>query len=95
LLRRHILPELSGILLTQATVLVPRYIAAEVTLSFFGLGVSEPIASWGNMLSTLQQYSVLVSYAWMLAPMGALVITSVIYSLLADTLHSQLKFHSS
>jgi peptide/nickel transport system permease protein len=95
LLRRHILPELSGILLTQATVLVPRYIAAEVTLSFFGLGVSEPIASWGNMLSTLQQYSVLVSYGWMLAPMGALVITSVIYSLLADTLHSQLKFHSS
>jgi peptide/nickel transport system permease protein len=95
LLRRHILPELSGVLLTQATVLVPRYIAAEVTLSFFGLGVSEPIASWGNMLSTLQQYSVLVSYGWMLAPMGALVITSVIYSLLADTLHSQLKFHSS
>jgi len=95
LLRRHILPELSGILLTQATVLVPRYIAAEVTLSFFGLGVSEPMASWGNMLSTLQQYSVLVSYAWMLAPMGALIITSVIYSLLADTLHSQLKFHSS
>jgi peptide/nickel transport system permease protein len=95
LLRRHILPEVSGVLLTQATVLVPLYIATEVTLSFFGLGVNEPIASWGNMLSTLQQYSVLVSYSWMLAPMGALVITSVIYSLLADTLHSQLKFHSS
>jgi peptide/nickel transport system permease protein len=95
LLRRHILPEVLGVLLTQATVLIPRYIAAEVTLSFFGLGVSEPAASWGNMLSTLQQYNVLVSYTWMLAPMGALVITSVIYSLLADTLHSHLKFYSS
>ena len=93
LLRRHILPQVSGTLLTQATVLVPRYIAAEVALSFFGLGVSEPVASWGNMLSALQQYSVLVSYTWMLAPLGALVITSVIYSLLADSLHSRLESH--
>jgi peptide/nickel transport system permease protein len=91
LLRRHILPEVFGTLLTQATVLVPRYIAAEVALSFFGLGVNEPVPSWGNMLSALQQYNVLVSYAWMLAPLGALVITSVIYGLLADTLHSRLE----
>jgi len=95
LLRRHIFPEIYGVLLTQATVLIPRYIAAEVALSFLGLGVNEPVASWGNMLSTLQQYSVLVSYAWLLAPACALVITSVIYSLLADCLHSQLKFQSS
>src|ERR1043166_724798 len=95
LLRRHILPEIYGVLLTQATVLIPRYIAAEVALSFLGLGVNEPVASWGNMLSTLQQYSVLVSYSWLLAPACALVITSVIYSLLADHLHSRLKFQSS
>jgi peptide/nickel transport system permease protein len=95
LMRRHILPEVSGVLLTQAALLVPRYIAAEVTLSFFGLGVSEPIASWGNMLSTLQQYSVLMSYAWLLAPAGALVVTSVIYALLADLLHSRLEFQPS
>ena len=93
LLRRHILPEVFGTLLTQATVLVPRYIAAEVALSFFGLGVNEPVPSWGNMLSALQQYSVLVSYTWMLAPLGALVITSVIYSLLADALRSRLESH--
>jgi peptide/nickel transport system permease protein len=91
LLRRHILPDAFGVLLTQAALLVPRYIAAEVTLSFFGLGVSEPVASWGNMLSTLEQYSVLVSYGWLLAPAGALVITSVLYSSLADELHSRLK----
>jgi peptide/nickel transport system permease protein len=95
LLRRHILPEVWGVLLTQAALLVPRYIAAEVALSFFGLGVNEPVASWGNMLSVLQQYSVLVSYVWLLAPSGALVITSVIYGLLADTLHSRLEFHST
>jgi peptide/nickel transport system permease protein len=91
LLRRHILPDLSGVLLTQASLLVPRYIAAEVTLSFFGLGVNEPVPSWGNMLSTLQQYSVLVSYGWLLAPAAALVVTSVLYSSLADAIHSRLK----
>ncbi|HKR86507.1 MAG TPA: ABC transporter permease [Terriglobales bacterium] len=87
LLRRHILPETFGILLTQAALLIPQYVAAEATLSFFGLGVSEPVPSWGNMLSALQQYNVLVSYSWLLAPAGALVITSVMYWLLADALH--------
>ena len=95
ILCRHIVPEVIGVLLTQAALLIPRYIAAEVTLPFFGLGVNEPVASWGNMLSALQQYSVLVSYAWLWAPAAALVITSVIYALLADALQSRLEFPTS
>jgi len=91
ILRRHILPETFSVLLTQAALLVPRYIAAEVALSLFGLGVNEPVASWGNMLGVLQQYSVLISYAWLLAPAAALFVTSVIYYLLADALHSRLE----
>jgi len=86
LLRRHILPETFGVLLTQAALLVPLYVGAEATLSFFGLGVSEPVPSWGNMLAALQHYSVLVSYGWLLAPAAALVVTSVIYRMLADAL---------
>ena len=94
LLRRHILPEAFGILLTQAALLVPQYVAAEATLSFFGLGIGEPVPSWGNMLTALQQYNVLVSYVWLLAPAGALVITSVMYWRLADALHHWLQSHS-
>jgi len=93
-LRRHILPETFGVLLTQAALLVPQYVAAEATLSFFGLGISEPVPSWGNMLSTLQQYNVLVSYGWLLAPACALVVTSVMYWLLADAIHYWLQSHS-
>jgi peptide/nickel transport system permease protein len=89
--RRHILPAAFGVLLTQAALLVPQYIAAEVTLSFLGLGVNEPVASWGNMLSTQQQYSVLVSYTWLLAPACALVVTSVIYAMLAEAIRHWLK----
>jgi peptide/nickel transport system permease protein len=94
LLQRHVLPETFGVLLTQAALLVPQYVAAEATLSFFGLGISEPSPSWGNMLSTLQQYNVLVSYLWLLAPACALVVTSVMYWLLADAIHRWLQSHS-
>lgn len=68
LLRRHILPEASGVLLTQAAILVPQFVLAEMTLSFLGLGVPEPVPSWGSLLSSLQQYSVLASYWWMYLP---------------------------
>jgi peptide/nickel transport system permease protein len=73
LLRRHILPATSSVLLTQAAILIPQYVLAEMTLSFLGLGVPEPFPSWGNLLSNLQQYSVLVSYWWMYLPALAMV----------------------
>ena len=73
LLRRHILPETASVLLTQAAILVPQFVLAEMTLSFLGLGVPEPVSSWGNLLASLQQYSVLVSYWWMYLPALAIV----------------------
>ncbi|HSB76186.1 MAG TPA: ABC transporter permease [Terriglobales bacterium] len=91
LLRRHLAPSAAGVLLTQAALLVPQFVAAEAALSFFGLGIGEPVPSWGNMLAVLQQYSVLVSYWWMLAPAVALVVTSVIYGWLAEALQRSLK----
>jgi peptide/nickel transport system permease protein len=84
ILRRHIVPQVSGIALTQAVVLIPRYVLAEVTLSFLGLGVTEPAPSWGNMLSALQQYYVLESYWWIFLPALTLVpVFLAYYSLLA------------
>ena len=68
LLRRHALPETYGVALTQATVLIPQFILAEVTLSFLGLGIGEPLPSWGNMLAEARQYHTLVSHAWCSRP---------------------------
>jgi peptide/nickel transport system permease protein len=87
LMRRHVLPDLYSIILTQAALLIPQYVLAEVVLSFLGLGVGEPTASWGNMLSALHQYAVLVSYWWMLMPGLLLVPVFLAYSLLASYLH--------
>jgi len=91
ILRRHVLPQTYGVLLTQAALLVPQYIVAEATLSFFGLGLSEPMPSWGNLLAQVQQYNVLVSYWWMFAPALALVITSWSYIEVANAFHKQLQ----
>lgn len=86
LIRRHIAPQTFGLLLTQAALLVPQYILAEVTLSFLGLGVSEPVPSWGNMLASLQRYHVLASYWWMWAPGLALVTVFLAYFALSEGL---------
>jgi len=89
LLRRHILPETYSVLLTQAAILIPQYVLAEMTLSFLGLGVPEPVPSWGNLLSSLQQYSVLVSYWWMYLPALVIVPFFLGYLGLASALHEQ------
>jgi peptide/nickel transport system permease protein len=94
ILRRHVLPHTYGILLTQAALLVPQYVIAEVTLSFFGLGLSEPMPSWGSLLANLQQYNVLVSYWWMFAPAVALVLVTIGYLSVANAFHQQLQSDS-
>ncbi len=86
LLRRHILPETAGVLLTQAAILVPQFVLAEMTLSFLGLGVPEPMPSWGNLLASLQHYNVLVSYWWMYLPALAMVPFFLGYLALASLL---------
>jgi peptide/nickel transport system permease protein len=89
LLWRHILPQTSSVLLTQAAILIPQFVLAEMTLSFLGLGLPEPVPSWGNLLSSLQQYSVLVSYWWMYLPALAMVPFFLGYLRLASLLQGE------
>jgi peptide/nickel transport system permease protein len=86
LIRRHILPLTWSVVITQATILIPQYILAEVTLSFLGLGVGEPVPSWGNMLAEARQYHTLIAHTWMLAPGLATVPLLLGYLTLADIL---------
>ena len=70
--------------------MIPQYVLAEVTLSFLGLGIGEPVASWGSMLASLQQYHVLVS-CWMFFPGLMLIPIFVSYGRLSQVL--QERFH--
>ncbi|HET9183191.1 MAG TPA: ABC transporter permease [Candidatus Angelobacter sp.] len=91
LLRRHLLPMSFSVALTQMALLVPRFILAEVMLSFLGLGIGEPFPSWGNMLADAQQFHVLTAYWWMLLPALAPVPVFVAYHALADRLQERLQ----
>ena len=91
LLFRHVLPQTSGVVLTQIALLIPQFVLAEVTLTFLGLGVGEPLASWGSLLSSLQQYSVLTSYWWMFLPAVLLVPLFLAYYMAADALQERFK----
>jgi len=86
LIRRHIFPQTTSVILTQATVLIPLYILAEVTLSFLGLGVGEPVPSWGNMLAEARQFHALTEHPWLLTPGLAAIPVLLGYLILADLL---------
>jgi len=91
LLRRHVLPQAYPIILTQLALLIPQYILAEVTLTFLGLGVGEPVPSWGSLFSPLQQYHVLASYWWMFLPALILVPVFLAYHVTADAMQERWK----
>jgi len=54
ILARHVLPNVMGPIIAIATILVARMIIAESALSFLGLGIRPPTASWGSMLNDSQ-----------------------------------------
>ena len=91
LLARHVLPQTYGLLLTQMALLIPQYILAEVTLSYLGLGVGEPMPSWGSLFATLQQYYILASYWWMFLPALILIPVFLAYYAMADAMQERLK----
>jgi peptide/nickel transport system permease protein len=83
LMVKHCLPETYGVVATQAVLLLPQFILAEVTLSFVGLGVGEPAVSWGSLLAPIRQIAVMASAWWMLLPAGLVVWTAWSFSQLA------------
>jgi peptide/nickel transport system permease protein len=83
---RHILPNLSSYLIVTATLALPGYILGESALSFLGLGVKEPMASWGLLLRDAQNFKALHLHPWLLAP-GALIAVSVMaFNFVGDAL---------
>jgi len=70
---RHLLPNLRPILLAQFWISVPVFILSEANLGLLGLGVAEPLPSWGALLRELENYSAVFQNPWILAPVVLLV----------------------
>lgn len=87
---RHILPNTLSFVIVAATVSIPGYILGEVALSFLGVGIAEPAASWGNMLKQAQSVRVLTSFTWLLAPGYVIFLTVLAFNFLGDGLRDAL-----
>ena len=85
LFQHHLLPNLRPILLAQFWVSIPVFILSEANLGLLGLGVSEPLPSWGAMLRELENYAAVLQNPWMLAPAALLVAVVCCLQLLLRT----------
>lgn len=82
---RHVLPQVYPTMIVNATIGISFAILTESALSFLGVGIQPPDASWGNMLTGAQNY--MYSSPWLAVYPGALIlITVVAFNLLGDGL---------
>jgi len=82
---KHLLPQTSTYIIVALTLSVPGYILAESGLSFLGLGIQQPDASWGNMLKEAQEYTNILYRPWLLTPGFLIFIAVLAFNMVGDT----------
>jgi peptide/nickel transport system permease protein len=88
---RHVLPQTATYVIISATLAIPGFIVSESVLSLIGLGIQEPDPSWGNLLSSATNASILVLQPWLILPPAVLIILTVLaFNLLGDGLRDAL-----
>jgi peptide/nickel transport system permease protein len=83
---RHLIPGFMSHLIATATLSIPGMILGETALSFLGLGLRQPITSWGILLTEAKNVSVVALYPWLLFPMVPVVLVILAFSFLGDGL---------
>ncbi|MEB3886704.1 ABC transporter permease [Lyngbya sp. CCY1209] len=88
---RHVLPQTATYVIISATLTIPSFIISESVLSLIGLGIQQPDPSWGNLLSSATNASILVLQPWLIWPPALLIILTVLaFNLLGDGLRDAL-----
>ena len=83
---RHVIPQTFSFLIVSVTLSIPYYILGESGLSLIGLGIQDPYASWGNLLSDAMNVADIRLHPWILAPGFFIFITVMAYNFLGDGL---------
>jgi peptide/nickel transport system permease protein len=78
----HVLPNLSPVLFAQFWISIPVFILSEANLGILGLGVTEPMPSWGNLLRELEGLISAGAEPWKFVPLVVLVLVVTSFQLL-------------
>jgi peptide/nickel transport system permease protein len=82
----HMIPSFLSHIIARVTLMIPWMILGETALSFLGLGLREPVVSWGVMLKETQKVGVIASFPWLLYPAVAVIVVVLALNFLGDGL---------
>jgi len=83
---RHMLPAFTSHIIASITLAIPGMILSETALSFLGLGLREPVVSWGVLLQDAQELRSIATAPWLLVPALAVVVSVLALNFLGDGL---------
>ncbi|MBQ9630410.1 MAG: ABC transporter permease, partial [Treponema sp.] len=84
---RHIIPQMASLLIVSITLSVPGFIMSETTLSYLGLGISDPAVSWGSLINRdISTINNLRNFPWLLSPVFLLLIVTLAFNFFGDAL---------
>ena len=83
----HIIPQITSLLIVSTTLAIPGFIMSETTLSYLGLGISDPAVSWGSLINhDISTLSNLKNFPWLLTPVWLLLLVTLAFNFLGDAL---------
>jgi peptide/nickel transport system permease protein len=82
----HMLPAFTSHIIASITLAIPGMILSETSLSFLGLGLREPVVSWGVLLQDAQDIRSIATAPWLLIPAIAVVVSVLALNFLGDGL---------
>ncbi|MEL6948047.1 MAG: ABC transporter permease [Pseudomonadota bacterium] len=83
---RHLVPGFMSHLIASATITIPTMILGETALSFLGLGLREPITSWGVLLNEAQNIDAVAITPWLMLPVVPVIFVIIAFNFLGDGL---------
>ncbi|QMU57145.1 MAG: ABC transporter permease subunit [Boseongicola sp.] len=81
---RHVVPNMSSHIIVWATYVLPEVILLESFLSFLGVGIQQPLVSWGVMLNSFRDFQSLAAAPWLLSPVAMIVLSVLAFNALGD-----------